>query len=113
VQRLFEAITPQELLPGSASSKDPIQALVATVRVPDNVRDSFGAAVRAGSSLSAKVQNAFDPRNADGSWGIGSAAPRFAPWIVLLVVAWLVRMVAASVLADRTAGPRRRRWTLL
>jgi hypothetical protein len=98
-----------------ATAPNVIDALQATVRVPvpPLVGKTFGAAVHAGSELSAQLQDAFDPRAADSSWGLGSAAPRFGPWIVLLVVAWLVRMVAASVLADRTAGPRRRRWTLL
>jgi hypothetical protein len=65
-------------------------------------------------ALSAQLHAPWNQQNVSGSWGdLGSAAPRFGPWIILLAMAWLVRTVIASILADRTAGPRRRRWTLL
>jgi hypothetical protein len=86
---------------------------VPSLAMPLSITTPLSNAVQATEGLSARMWGAFDPRSVDGSWDLGSAAPRFAPWIVLLVVAWLVRLVAASVLADRTAGPRRRRWTLL
>jgi hypothetical protein len=114
---------------GSAASKShdaaPLQALVqvssSTPPYNPNVRQAFVASfipqekfVRAAEKLGAQIQAAFDPRSAGSSWGnLGSAAPRFGPWIVLVAMAWLVRVVIASILADRTAGPRRRRWTLL
>jgi hypothetical protein len=92
------------------SNNDPFTA---TVVVPAAVRagivDPVNSAVE---SLSAELQQALNPHT-NGPWGLGSSAPRFLPWVVLLAVAWLVRMVAAAVLADRTAGPRRRRWTHL
>ncbi len=75
------------------------------------VKDAMQAV---GEGLGAAVRAPWNPQNASGSWGdLGSAAPRFGPWIILLAMAWLVRTVIASILADRTAGPRRRRWTLL
>jgi hypothetical protein len=71
------------------------------------------AAKTIGAAVSGALRAPMSPDNAS-SWGdLGSAAPRFGPWIILLAMAWLVRTVLASILADRTAGPRRRRWTLL
>jgi hypothetical protein len=72
------------------------------------------AAKTIGEAVTGALRAPWSPDNASSSWGdLGSAAPRFGPWIVLLAMAWLVRTVIASILADRTAGPRRRRWTLL
>ncbi|MCU1426546.1 MAG: hypothetical protein JWL83_546 [Actinomycetia bacterium] len=114
VRRLIESF-PQDLL-GTTSSQTsgPIHAVAAAISVPVNVRNGAGAVFSAGETLTAQLSQAFGSGSTDSSWGgLGSAAPRFGPWIVLLAVAWLARTVAASVLADRTAGPRRRRWTLL
>jgi hypothetical protein len=84
-----------------------------TFAMPVVVRTTLdGPVSHAVESLSAELQQAINPHS-DGSWGLGSSAPRLLPWVVLLLVAWLVRMVAAAILADRTAGPRRRRWTHL
>jgi hypothetical protein len=70
--------------------------------------------IEGAKTLTAQFGKAFDPTSADKSWGgLGAAAPRFGPWVVLLAMAWIVRTVIASILADRTSGPRRRRWTLL
>jgi hypothetical protein len=77
---------------------------------------STGKAVAAASrvGLSAAFGGSISPVSSDRTWGgLGSAGPRFAPWIVLLAMAWIVRTVIGSILADRTGGPRRRRWTLL
>jgi hypothetical protein len=90
-----------------------LQAVTAGFTRP--VAGSAEAVAKTAKALTATLGAAFDPYAGDpSSWGgLRSAAPRFGPWIVLLVMAWLVRTVIASILADRTAGPRRRRWTLL
>jgi hypothetical protein len=80
---------------------------------------SIGGLVNSGATavqdvFSARFGGDISPVSSDKTWGgLGSAGPRFAPWVVLLAMAWIVRTVIASILADRTAGPRRRRWTLL
>jgi hypothetical protein len=115
-QKLFQLVTPKPFTPTSAE-KGTLKANFASLTYPaGQAKDaavSMGHAV--GHALTATVlRAAFAPRSTDGSLtDLGSAAPRFGPWIVLLAMAWLVRMVIASMLADRTAGPRRRRWTLL
>jgi hypothetical protein len=106
-----DALAPltQAILMTNPNNNDPFSA---TYVAPISARQVIGPAGRAVESLSAELQQALNPHT-DGPWGLGSSAPRLLPWIVLLGVAWLVRMVAAAVLADRTAGPRRRRWTHL
>jgi hypothetical protein len=98
----------QAILITNPNNNDTFTATIA----PINAHQAIGPAGRAVESLSAELQQALNPHT-DGPWGLGSSAPRLLPWVVLLGVAWLVRMVAAAVLADRTAGPRRRRWTHL
>jgi hypothetical protein len=111
--RLLDEVFKPDALPASPSA-NPVRAIVAVATVPAPLRHMAQDARSAGSSLSAQLSDMFNGGGSDNSWGgLGSAAPRFAPWIVLLIVAWLVRTVAASVLVDRTNGPRRRRWTLL
>jgi len=73
-----------------------------------------GVTAIAHGTFSATLGGDISPVSSDKTWGgLASAGPRFAPWIVLLAMAWIVRSVIGSILADRTAGPRRRRWTLL
>jgi hypothetical protein len=104
------ALTPAILIT-NPNNNDPFAAtiVVPVAAVKGVVVDPVSSAVE---KLSAEMQQAFNP-HAASPWGLGSSAPRLLPWVVLLAVAWLVRMVAAAVLADRTAGPRRRRWTHL
>jgi hypothetical protein len=96
-----------------ANDDGALQAMAASVVTP--ARDLIDVPVKGMQKLHAKLRESlFDPRSARSSWGgFGAAAPRFGPWVVLLAMAWLVRTVIASILADRTGGPRRRRWTLL
>jgi len=110
-RELFQA-SPQEFV-ALAASKDSniLTALPAVMNTPAR---SIKAGVGNGLELTAKALGGFDPTGSANTWGgLGSAAPRFGPWIVLLGMAWIVRTVIASILADRTAGARRRRWTLL
>ena len=112
VQHLVQAFPNAGLDAQLGSDEGALHAMAASVVTP--ARKFIGAPVQVGQALTARVHDVFDPRAAGSTWGgFGSAAPRFAPWIVLLAMAWLVRTVIASILADRTAGPRRRRWTLL
>jgi hypothetical protein len=97
-------------LPPLDQDAGPVQMLASAI-TPTGVLSKAGEGTR--KVLTTVVGKAFDPM-AETSWGgLGAAAPRFGPWIVLLAMAWIVRTVIASILADRTAGPRRRRWTLL
>jgi hypothetical protein len=86
-----------------------IQAVTAVVKTP------VSAAIEGSrAGLRAIFGGDISPVSSDKTLGgLASAGPRFAPWIVLLAMAWIVRTVIGSILADRTAGPRRRRWTLL
>jgi hypothetical protein len=96
------------LTPASSLPEGTVKAVLLAV----NPAPVGKAAAKMTEAVSAKLQAVLNPGR--GSWGdFGSAAPRFGPWIVLLAMAWIVRVVIASILADRTAGPRRRRWTLL
>ena len=89
-----------------------LQAVSAVVKTPVSV--AVGGSRAMASGLKAIFGGDISPVSSDRSFGgLASAAPRFAPWIVLLAMAWIVRTVIGSILADRTAGPRRRRWTLL
>jgi hypothetical protein len=111
--RQLVEVFPQDLGAGGKNT-GPMRAVAAAISVPNSVRNRIETAASASAALTAQLSDAFNPNAGDNSWGgLGSSAPRFGPWIVLLAVAWLARTVAASVLADRTAGPRRRRWTLL
>jgi hypothetical protein len=103
---------PTGILIGTTTDHGKIDPFTATIALPVAVRATLDPMGRAVAALSAQLGDSIRP-STDGSWGLGSSAPRFLPWIVLLAVAWLVRMVAAAVLADRTSGPRRRRWTSL
>jgi hypothetical protein len=117
-----------------ATEKDPALVLFTVGTPQDNALPLAGGGVQAVASLftrpvgsaagaitavahgtlSAAFGGDISPVSSDKTWGgLGSAGPRFAPWIVLLAMAWIVRTVIGSILADRTAGPRRRRWTLL
>jgi hypothetical protein len=90
-----------------------VQALMAPFTKP-LATSLKGVTAVAQGTLSAAFGGDISPVSSDNTWGgLGSAGPRFAPWIVLLAMAWIVRTVIGSILADRTAGPRRRRWTLL
>jgi hypothetical protein len=103
VQPVFASpLSPPGTQPGALAAKSAVF-----------VKPITDAAKSIGSELSGALRAPMSPDNAS-SWGdLGSAAPRFGPWVILLAMAWLVRTVLASILADRTAGPRRRRWTLL
>jgi hypothetical protein len=109
VQR-FLSLLPQEPFPIRRGDAGTLKGSFASISIPvGDVADL----VKLPKKLSAQLQ-ALDPSATSGSWtDIGSAAPRFGPWIVLLAMAYVVRLVIASILADRTRGPRRRRWTLL
>jgi hypothetical protein len=108
--RKLLSLLPQEPFNATAGDAGTMRAGFASISIPvGDVADL----VRLPKKLSAQLQ-AFDPSSTSGSWtDIGAAAPRFGPWIVLLAMAYVVRLVIASILADRTRGPRRRRWTLL
>jgi hypothetical protein len=114
VRVLLQAFTPGALPPEMTTAKGGVlHATAVAVTIP--FKAPLSAAGHALDTLRAQLGASFDPSAPDTSLtgGLSSAAPRFAPWIVLLIMAWLVRTVIASILADRTAGPRRRRWTLL
>jgi hypothetical protein len=90
-----------------------VQAVASLFTRPLGTAKETVTAVAQGT-LSAAFGGDISPVSTDNTWGgLGSAGPRFLPWIVLLAMAWIVRTVIGSILADRTAGPRRRRWTLL
>jgi hypothetical protein len=113
VKVLLQAFSPGAVPQNVTGDDNVLHATAVAALLP--FKAPISAAGQALDELRAQLGASFDP-SAPGTslaGGLGSAAPRFAPWIVLLVMAWLVRMVIASVLADRTAGPRRRRWTLL
>ena len=107
----------QLLVGPTADSSNPVtmgglQAVRAVVTRPVSV--AVGGSRAMASGLKAIFGGDISPVSSDKSFGgLASAGPRFAPWIVLLAMAWIVRTVIGSILADRTAGPRRRRWTLL
>ncbi|MDQ1519157.1 MAG: hypothetical protein QOI55_230 [Actinomycetota bacterium] len=115
--KLFQLVAPQPLYsPTASSDTGTLTGNFASLRYPAaQAKDVMKNFAKAGKTISASLMSPFNSQATRGvSWtDIGSAAPRFGPWIVLLAMAWLVRMVIASMLADRTAGPRRRRWTLL
>jgi hypothetical protein len=113
---LFQLVTPQPFTPTTPGDQGTLKANFASLTYP--AEQAKDVAVNVGHAMghvtATVLRAAYAPQSTHGSLtDLGSAAPRFGPWIVLLAMAWLVRMVIASMLADRTAGPRRRRWTLL
>jgi hypothetical protein len=114
VRVLLQAFTPGALPPEMTNTDGGVlHGAAVALTIP--YKAPLGAAGHALDTLRAQLGAAFDPASTGTSLagGLSAATPRFAPWIVLLLMAWLVRTVIASILADRTAGPRRRRWTLL